>query len=241
VNIVRNEDIPDLSALTPQQESNIKEAIQEGNEQEVMDVLEIEHAKSIHQTDQTIIEAFPVEQALVVKLLDEYWAESQILYQNVIKLRNMVDKTQEAPFTKWFFTNAQMYEDTRSLQWFYQQIKRLQRLKVAYEKNEIEKLMKFVDFDTKEERKKYNIDKMFAQENLLVDIASFDGIRLRGAGSRFMGKCPFHSEKTGSFAIYSDNWFHCFGCQAHGNFINYLMKTRNIGFKEALGQADKFT
>lgn len=32
-------------------------------------------------------------------------------------------------------------------------------------------------------------------------------------------KCPFHTEKTGSFKVYKNNSFHCFGCGAHGNSV----------------------
>lgn len=37
--------------------------------------------------------------------------------------------------------------------------------------------------------------------------------------------CPFHKERTASLALYSDNSFHCFGCQAHGRgAIDFVMK-----------------
>lgn len=47
-------------------------------------------------------------------------------------------------------------------------------------------------------------------------------------------KCPFHNEKTASFRIFPDNHAHCFGCDWHGDSIDYLMKTQNLTFKEAV-------
>ena len=43
-------------------------------------------------------------------------------------------------------------------------------------------------------------------------------VPLTESGDRFTGKCPFHSEHTGSFTVDpKTNVFHCFGCDAHGH------------------------
>lgn len=53
--------------------------------------------------------------------------------------------------------------------------------------------------------------------------------------NRKMWCCPFHEEKTGSFHIYPNNGWHCFGCQAHGNnAIDYVMKKSKLEFVEAV-------
>jgi hypothetical protein len=49
------------------------------------------------------------------------------------------------------------------------------------------------------------------------------------------GCCPFHSEKTPSFYVYSDH-FHCFGCQAHGDQIAFMMRIEGISFIEAFNR-----
>lgn len=233
--------IPEFE-LSEEQIDTIKKGALESSEEEYLKTLGAEHAKLEKKMskDEVVIEAFPSEPALVVAKLDEYWREARDKYKEVIDIRNIVDQVQGDPFSKWFFVNAERYEQATRLKWLYQQIKRLERLKVSYEKKQVEELLVYAKFETKEERKKYNIDRMFGNEGLLVDIASYDGMKLRGAGSRFQGICPFHTEKTPSFFIYVDNWYHCYGCGAHGNFINYLMKTRKIEFKEALAEADRF-
>lgn len=60
-------------------------------------------------------------------------------------------------------------------------------------------------------------------------------LELKGAGDSKKGLCPFHSEKTPSFVVSaSRKTYHCFGCGAHGNAIDFLMQTENLDFLEAL-------
>lgn len=70
--------------------------------------------------------------------------------------------------------------------------------------------------------------------NDIVDVIS-QYINLKRSGRSFFGLCPFHGEKTPSFAVSPDKQiFHCFGCGEGGNVIHFVMKTENVGFKEAL-------
>jgi hypothetical protein len=58
---------------------------------------------------------------------------------------------------------------------------------------------------------------------------------LRRVGNRLIGRCPFHEEDTPSFSIYSEtNHYHCFGCQAHGDIIKFVMETKKLSFLEAV-------
>lgn len=47
-------------------------------------------------------------------------------------------------------------------------------------------------------------------------------LELEPNGSRWKGLCPFHSEEDGSFVVYGDFGYHCFGCGAHGTFKDFL-------------------
>jgi DNA primase len=71
-----------------------------------------------------------------------------------------------------------------------------------------------------------------------VDIASVIGewVRLRKAtASRYVGLCPFHSEKTPSFSVNaSRQFFYCFGCHVKGDVIKFVMDIEGISFYEAL-------
>lgn len=56
-------------------------------------------------------------------------------------------------------------------------------------------------------------------------------------GNAYKGLCPFHKEKTPSFHVFDDNGqYHCFGCGVHGDAIEFLERTENLTFLEALGK-----
>ncbi|RCW45373.1 DNA primase [Halanaerobium sp. MA284_MarDTE_T2] len=68
----------------------------------------------------------------------------------------------------------------------------------------------------------------------IIDVVS-DYLELKRAGNRFKGLCPFHNEKTPSFFVNPDNnFYHCFGCGAGGDVINFVMEIENITFTEAV-------
>jgi hypothetical protein len=60
------------------------------------------------------------------------------------------------------------------------------------------------------------------------------GVTLHKAGTRFSGCCPFHAEKTPSFIVYPDGRFHCFGCGAHGDSIDFVQRLHGLSFPDAL-------
>jgi CHC2 zinc finger/Toprim-like len=60
-------------------------------------------------------------------------------------------------------------------------------------------------------------------------------VPLSKSGSHLRGRCPFHDDETPSFVVYPQNQtFHCFGCQAHGDVLTFLMRVENLTFHEAL-------
>lgn len=70
-----------------------------------------------------------------------------------------------------------------------------------------------------------------------VDIADVVGrhVALTRRGQRLVGLCPFHAEKTPSFGVSPDKQlYHCFGCQAGGDVLDFIMRIEGLGFGEAL-------
>ena len=60
-------------------------------------------------------------------------------------------------------------------------------------------------------------------------------VQLKRAGSNMKGLCPFHSEKTPSFTVFtSDQSFYCFGCGAGGDVINFVRKIENLDYPSAI-------
>ncbi|MCB0317961.1 MAG: DNA primase, partial [Bdellovibrionales bacterium] len=68
----------------------------------------------------------------------------------------------------------------------------------------------------------------------IVDVVG-EVVNLRQAGNNFVGLCPFHNEKTGSFNVRpQDAYYHCFGCGASGNVITFVMEQQGLSFPEAI-------
>jgi DNA primase len=60
-------------------------------------------------------------------------------------------------------------------------------------------------------------------------------MRLKRAGANYVACCPFHSEKTPSFTVsQTKQFYHCFGCGAHGTAIGFVMEYSGIGFVDAV-------
>ncbi len=78
----------------------------------------------------------------------------------------------------------------------------------------------------------------FIQEVLArVDIVDVVGryVQLKKGGANLMGLCPFHGEKSPSFSVSpSKQFYHCFGCGAHGDAIRFLMEHTGAGFVDTV-------
>jgi DNA primase len=60
-------------------------------------------------------------------------------------------------------------------------------------------------------------------------------VTLRKTGANFSACCPFHAEKTPSFTVSpTKQFYHCFGCGAHGSAISFVMQYSGLGFIEAV-------
>lgn len=68
----------------------------------------------------------------------------------------------------------------------------------------------------------------------IVDIIS-QYTTLRKAGRSFMGRCPFHEERTPSFSVSQEKGvYHCFGCGKSGNVFTFIMDMDNVPFSDAV-------
>lgn len=77
------------------------------------------------------------------------------------------------------------------------------------------------------------IDDLLARTDIveLID----QRVPLKKAGRNYSACCPFHNEKSPSFTVSPDKQFyHCFGCGAHGNAISFMMEFEQLEFVEAI-------
>jgi DNA primase len=77
------------------------------------------------------------------------------------------------------------------------------------------------------------IDELIARADIVEIVGS--RVPLKKAGREFKACCPFHDEKTASFWVSPDKqFFHCFGCGAHGTALGFLMQYEQLPFPEAV-------
>jgi DNA primase len=77
------------------------------------------------------------------------------------------------------------------------------------------------------------IDDLLARADIVELIDS--RVPLKKAGKNYQACCPFHTEKSPSFSVSQDKQFyHCFGCGAHGNAISFLMEFDRLEFPDAI-------
>lgn len=71
-------------------------------------------------------------------------------------------------------------------------------------------------------------------KNRIDDVIS-SYVNLKRAGANKVGLCPFHSEKTPSFTVFTNtDTFHCFGCGVGGDVITFIMRAENLEYMAAL-------
>ena len=82
------------------------------------------------------------------------------------------------------------------------------------------------------------IPESFIQDLLnRVDVVDVVGryVQLKKAGANLQGLCPFHNEKSPSFSVSpTKQFYHCFGCGAHGTAIGFLMEYAGMGFVDTV-------
>lgn len=77
------------------------------------------------------------------------------------------------------------------------------------------------------------IQDLLARADIVELIDSY--VPLKKAGANYSACCPFHSEKTPSFTVSpTKQFYHCFGCGAHGTAISFLMEYQGMGFVDAV-------
>lgn len=82
-------------------------------------------------------------------------------------------------------------------------------------------------------------------DNLLLRVDIVDlidsHVPLKKAGSSYVARCPFHSEKSPSFSVSrKKQFYHCFGCGAGGNAVSFLMAFSHLDFVEAIEDLASF-
>lgn len=73
------------------------------------------------------------------------------------------------------------------------------------------------------------------QLDIVEVVGQYVRLKRQGAGTRYVGLCPFHSEKTPSFGVHSVlQYYKCFGCDAAGDVFNFVQQIESLTFPETL-------
>ena len=79
------------------------------------------------------------------------------------------------------------------------------------------------------------MDEIKEQVSIVDMIDELKIVKKRSGGNRYVIICPFHDEKTASCMVYADeDKFHCFGCEAHGDLIDFYQLYNDLEFDEAI-------
>src|SRR3954452_24232842 len=78
-------------------------------------------------------------------------------------------------------------------------------------------------------------EQLKSQLNIIDVVGHYVRLKRQGAGPRYVGLCPFHSEKTPSFGVHSAlQIYKCFGCDAGGDVFKFVMEYDHLTFPEAM-------
>lgn len=77
------------------------------------------------------------------------------------------------------------------------------------------------------------VDQLLSRVDLVDVVDRY--VPLKKAGQNYLACCPFHKEKSPSFTVSpSKQFYHCFGCGAHGSAIGFVMEYQGLGFVDAV-------
>lgn len=175
-----------------------------------------------YPTEIELLKIFPEAKEMIRQKIDEWIrVKGKLLSEEVLPALKKISGIKD-DFSRWFWKEA--YKSLVNPRFIeaVRQLARLERLQILTVNTKHSK--NIVDFEQKKEA---------AKQTPILSLYSFQ--KLRKLGSRHTALCPFHNEDTPSFVIYPDNSFYCFGCQAHGDAIDFIKLLKNCDFKEAVG------
>jgi DNA primase len=78
-------------------------------------------------------------------------------------------------------------------------------------------------------------EQLKSQLNIVDVVQQYVRLKRQGNGLRYVGLCPFHSEKTPSFGVHSGlGYYKCFGCDASGDVFKFVQEIESLTFPETL-------
>ncbi|MCP6718961.1 MAG: CHC2 zinc finger domain-containing protein [Patescibacteria group bacterium] len=172
------------------------------------------------RTDKELLAVFqPTKQTLNEKVSE--WQRKRDEAVSIIKKKLLIIRGKaQTELSKWFWREWVKVNEGEKLLEIDRNIGRLRRL-----------LFTRQGHTPKESR---GVTQEQIDYALTVPIENFN-IRLKKSGSKLVGLCPLHNEKTPSFFVYlKNNSFYCYGCGVGGNVINLIKLLHELNFIETV-------
>lgn len=173
-------------------------------------------------TEKQWLEAFPEAKEIIPQKTKEWEEIALSAICDCIQRRREIESETKDDFSKFFWLELAKWNEGKRLLDACVQLDRLSSLRQ----------------DTKSQDNNYNrfveaVER--AKTADIIELAYKYLPKLSRSGKNYCVCCIFHEEGTPSLFLYPEtSSYHCFGCQAHGDAINLLMKLENIDFKDAV-------
>lgn len=158
------------------------------------------------------------------------------------KIVDLADKIQDLRFhifklekLKKQYESEGKIEDARTLDLFMEEHKKeLAGLQKKLEWENL-RLSSFIDKNASEKLAKWKRKVELIKSTVSMDQVVSQYMSLRKSGNKFIGKCPFHDDRSPSFVVYPEtSSFYCFGCRKSGDILRFVMEIEKLSFKEAV-------
>ena len=175
-----------------------------------------------YPTEVDLLKIFPEAKEIIREKITEcLQLKEELLAKEVMPILNKIDAIPDE-LSRFFWKEAYKVLINPEFVGALENLERLRRLHLLLCDNRYSRRIKDIERQ-KEIARQVPIQQFYAFQHL------------RRVGRRHIALCPFHNEKTASFVIYPDNTFHCFGCGAHGDSIEFVKRIKQCDFREAVG------
>lgn len=180
---------------------------------------------SFQYTGKELLGLFPETKEIISQKIKESKLEMKSILKIANEMYELIGVKVKDKFSNWFWKTT--------VNWIYG-VKSPRYLEI---KKHMKMLYGQIDlFNNHSKNTSGKILDETKQKALSVPIETLvpESTKLRRSGSNLVGLCCFHQEKHPSFYIYTNNRFHCFGCGASGDVIDFIKRLYNFSFRETI-------
>ena len=103
------------------------------------------------------------------------------------------------------------------------------------------KLSSLVDENKREKLIGWGKRIQLIRSTLSIDKVAGQYLSLKKSGNNFIGRCPFHDDRSPSFVVYPEtSSFYCFGCQKSADLFRFVMEIEKLTFKETVKAVSQY-